>query len=664
MQITTTHTRPVMMRLMLLAALLCCASRAAAQEDLDTNQTKVGGYASFQLVQHDAKFAAIPGIPTCAPGFDGGSGTGFTIGALGQIRVAPAVALQARLGFASSTGTMTVQEYIGNVVEGGQVVQALVEHSIAPTLGLVEFEPGVVITPFSFPLSVQLGVGVAFPLAKSVEQKETIISPNNIVFYDGLVRNIWSVDIPDVVSPEYSVVARLGYELPLSKRLTLTPEISYHRGITKLIPDTAWNVHSLRIGAAIRFTITSPFDPDDTISITPGLTATVAASKADDGVVGAIPKMRVEEFVAPQLRPLLNYVFFDDGASSLPARYARLSPSQAARFSLESLQNMDVLPTYYNMLNVVGWRMQKNPTGTLRLVGCNSAAGSDQGKPDLSRRRAEEVRNYLRDVWAIPEGRIEIESRDLPEKPSSTSTPDGQEENRRVEMYANIPEILEPVFTIDTVLKTDPNTVRFSTTVNSEAGVHAWKLTASQGGRELKGFAGNGAVPAAIDWDVQQDRSSIPRGSQQVDYELQVTDLAGQTYVTPPSSFSVDQVTVKRKREEGMADKEINKFSLILFEYGKYDISDNNKRIIDLIRGRIAADAKVTITGHTDRAGDAAVNQRLSAERARATAKALSLPGTVAKGLGESGLLYDNALPEGRFYCRVVNVIVETSIGR
>src|SRR5262249_23003633 len=148
--------------------------------------------------------------------------------------------------------------------------------------------------------------------------------------------------------------------------------------------------------------------------------------------------------------PLLNYVFFDEGGGTMPDRYTRLTPSQASRFNLSSLQNLDVLPTYYNLLNIVGWRMQKNPTATLSLTGCNADQGAEKGRNDLSRQRAEQVRNYLRDVWGIADDRITLEARNLPEKPSSSSSPDGMAENRRVELRSNIPEILEPVFTIDT----------------------------------------------------------------------------------------------------------------------------------------------------------------------------------------------------------------------
>jgi arginase family enzyme len=35
---------------------------------------------------------------------------------------------------------------------------------------------------------------------------------------------------------------------------------------------------------------------------------------------------------------------------------------------------------------------------------------------------------------------------------------------------------------------------------------------------------------------------------------------------------------------------------------------------------------------------------------------------SIVKGLGESVLLYDNSQPEGRFYCRTVEIVVETPI--
>src|SRR5690606_14587174 len=142
----------------------------------------------------------------------------------------------------------------------------------------------------------------------------------------------------------------------------------------------------------------------------------------------------------------------------------------------------------------------------------------------------------------------------------------------------------------------------------------------------------------------------------------EVEDTTGQVQATPTARLPIDQVTIQKKRRERIADKEIDRYSLILFDFGKTTLSDANRRIIDFIRQRISPEASVVVTGHSDRVGDEDVNLRLSAERARVAAQALDIPVTDVQGLGESVILYDNDLPEGRLYSRVVNVVVETSV--
>lgn len=644
-----------------LIAVAVVSGRSAAQPAVDSSHLSVGVYGGFDIVQHDASFMGIPTVPTCSPGFQDGSGSGNGFGGLLHYRIDDAIAIQLRLGYSSSTGTTKVRETIGNVVQGGEVVQAVTEHAIEAKITTFDIEPRVVIMPLPFPLSISIGLQYGNVVGATFDQTETIVSPSNVRFYSGLARNHRSGDIQDATSLYMAVLGGVGYDLPLSKRLTLTPEVSYHRGLTKVIPDTAWIVSGLRFGLSLRLRLGGP---KDTASDSPVLTAAVVANKVDaETVGGTVSKMHVEEFVSPQLRPLLNYVFFEEGSQDLPGRYVRLGRSDVSRFNISSLQNLGVLPTYYNILNVVGWRMRRNTAATVTLVGCNSDEGAEKGKMELSRGRAEAVRDYLRDTWGIADDRIKVDARNLPEKASSSSA-EGREENRRVELRSSVPEILEPIFTVDTTLTTEPDGIRFGTTVRAEAGVSSWKLTAQQGGVDIKTYGGSGPVPSMLSWDLENDRPSIPRGAQQVEYRLEVTDSTGQHVVTPPGTIAVEQVTVKEKRETGTADREINRYSLILFEYGKSDVSDANKVIVDFIKSRISPGAKVEITGHTDRAGDASVNQRLSEERARVVAKALGVQGASVKGLGESVLLYDNDLPEGRFYCRVVNVVVETVIGR
>jgi outer membrane protein OmpA-like peptidoglycan-associated protein len=277
----------------------------------------------------------------------------------------------------------------------------------------------------------------------------------------------------------------------------------------------------------------------------------------------------------------------------------------------------------------------------------------------LSQNRAEAVRDYLQKVWNVAGERISVESRALPEKPSNVNEPDGIEENRRVEIYSDNPKILEPVLTSDTLRSATPPGIRFRTSAQAEAGLASWRLTAGQSGQVLKEFSGVGPIPPMLDWHLEEDQARVPKTPIPVDYQLEVTDDDGQTYAVPMASIPTDQVTIQRKRRERIADKEINRYSLILFDFGKADLNAANRKIIDMIKNRITLDATVSISGYTDRLGDEDFNQKLSEERARTVLNALGVGKPL--GAGET-MLYNNDLPEGRFYCRTVKVVVETPI--
>ena len=77
------------------------------------------------------------------------------------------------------------------------------------------------------------------------------------------------------------------------------------------------------------------------------------------------------------------------------------------------------------------------------------------------------------------------------------------------------------------------------------------------------------------------------------------------------------------------------------------------------MRGRITPGSQVRIVGYTDMVGSEEYNQRLSQQRAAAVAQELRVPNAAVVGNGERLPLYDNRMPEGRFYNRTVEIIVE-----
>ena len=72
----------------------------------------------------------------------------------------------------------------------------------------------------------------------------------------------------------------------------------------------------------------------------------------------------------------------------------------------------------------------------------------------------------------------------------------------------------------------------------------------------------------------------------------------------------------------------------------------------------------MSIVGYSDRLGEAEHNLKLSTERAQNTAKELGVSVDNAQGGGENTELFDNNLPEGRFYSRTVSIVIETPINQ
>jgi outer membrane protein OmpA-like peptidoglycan-associated protein len=159
---------------------------------------------------------------------------------------------------------------------------------------------------------------------------------------------------------------------------------------------------------------------------------------------------------------------------------------------------------------------------------------------------------------------------------------------------------------------------------------------------------------------MQDDQRHVPRAPGELDYKLVLRDAAGRTAEADGPSIDVEQRTIQYKRKERIKDKEIDRYALIGFEFADAGITPANARLLDRITSKITLNATIRIDGHTDRIGDADYNKRLSVDRARSVANRIGTQNVSVSGHGDSRLLYDNDLPEGRFYSRTVNIVVET----
>lgn len=380
----------------------------------------------------------------------------------------------------------------------------------------------------------------------------------------------------------------------------------------------------------------------------------------------------IKERQTIELFALLPMVFFDEGQGAIPNRYVMYSdPAQTNGFREDTLTA--TLNSYYNYLNIIGLRMRNNPSANIKLTGCNSMDVAGEKSTDLSRQRAEAAKKYLVEIWGISPSRIAVEARNLPANATLATTIEGIEENRRVELTSDSWEIIKPVLFEQNVKTPDHRTVKFNM-VNGlrEEVVDRRELIISYQGKPWKVIQNPGEnlfSKESGEWNWRNEANALPAGEDQMNVQLKVIDKTGREVLSNVDVVGVRQFTTAQVRAENLGDKTREVYNLILFPYNDFKPGKWNNMILEnYVYKRVEAQSDVAVNGYTDILGTDDYNLRLSTNRANAVKNEISkiIKGKVkslnAHGFGETTPLYMNDLPEGRYYNRTVQVLVETPI--
>ncbi len=377
--------------------------------------------------------------------------------------------------------------------------------------------------------------------------------------------------------------------------------------------------------------------------------------------------LRIEEITTIDSSPLLNYVYFAEGQSAVPDRYIRFaSQSETNSFSEEALRGTK--EKYVNLLNIVGLRLRNHSQATIRLVGCNANVGEEKGNKALSRARAEGVKAYLQYIWGIDPARMAVEARNLPEVPTSGRTPEGREENRRVEIYSEDAAILDVVKSTYAEYNSNVETLTVVPRIASEHGIDRWTVTILGDGRPIFAETGN-AMPA--EELTLRDAALTPEALshyKQLAARLVVEDMEGQMLTLEAGPVPVAFIQRETQRARNLGYRVQEKYALILFDFDSDAIKERNASVVETIVARIRQfpSAKVEIVGHTDNIGKEDYNLKLSERRAKAVYEQIATvlgesPQTTITqlGVGSFDPLYGNGLPENRALNRTVTVTLE-----
>ncbi|MCX7908282.1 MAG: OmpA family protein [Ignavibacteria bacterium] len=642
-----------------------------------STKPKFGAFGSLGLNLHLTNFKQLPEIPCCSPKFPFGSSFGWEFGGVGDYYLKDFIFLSGKVSILQNNAYFSKEEPTTVIIDGVSQ-EGVFEHRLDTWFNYLNLEFSANYSSNYF-IWYSGGLGLSFPLKYSFHQKEVIVKPEDRgTFNNGLrVRNEYAGNIKDVRGIIPFLSFGVSAELPAHKRnlFFLYPEIYAKYYFISPIRGVSWNSIVLRLGLAVKFREPIPPPPPPPPPKEPPIyefpapiePPTIMAKISyrvydSSGYERKNVPIRVEDFVSYNMKPLLNYIFFDHNSDIIPNRYIKFSPEKARNFSLSELSSLDVLQTYYYVLNIIGKKLQQSKESKVLLVGTNSGKGEEKNNLDLSYRRAKAIKDYLINVWGIEEHRIDIESRNLPKEPSNPDDPQGDEENRRVEIITDDLRILEPVFSVDTLRKVEKMRVVFYPVYQSGVDLKKWTISVKQNGETVKLFEGNGKPPDSLIWEID-DRGfdKIVFGGK-LDVDFFVVDYIDQTGRAKAEPLMINKITVDKKRMEGVTDREYEFYSLILFDFGKSKLEREHKNVLEFLYKRVTSNSQVTIEGFTDNIGDEKINKKISEKRAIEVAKWLGLKNAKTVGVGESYLLYDNSLPEGRFYCRTVRITIETPI--
>lgn len=481
------------------------------------------------------------------------------------------------------------------------------------------------------------------------------------------------------VKTRLALVLGLGYTFQLSNNVFLSPEVSFRIPFTKIynqdfpdIVDAFGNIlayhneqistSQLRIGLNLTFSLT----PKEKVPQIPEVPGEVGFKEvlALDNQGRFVPAtiVKVEDTRYQEYFPLVPYIFFEENSSKVAENTQILSSrTEAGAFDPKNLP-MDALDINKRTLDIVGYRLRNNPRADLTVTGTTDGTQLERNNKQLPLERANFVKEYLVKNWEINEQRINIRTTQTPSKPSTSAVPDGVAENRRAELSSSNPEILAPILIEGENQRiAEPSQIQFIPYANVQDSITFWEIDVYQGGNLLKRYNGSGQ-PKPLHWYIKPN--DLAANNVPIDYTLIVETINGKKYKAS-GSLPTEYFSHSKKKAEELSDVTITKFSLVLFDFDKADVSAQDREVINkLVLPNIKFNSTVKIYGYTDRIGDDEYNLRLATRRAEAVKSIIQSQRKDVKietyGVGERQLLFDNDVPTGRHLSRTVQIVIVT----
>jgi outer membrane protein OmpA-like peptidoglycan-associated protein len=691
---------------------------------------RYGGYIQAGIDHHRANFGKFNDVAFCCPdNFSNKQlqvGVGAALGGLLEFPLSfdSKWFVDIRLGAQFNSGTLS-QDHKTKFNDTNNIAQdGTFNYSISTKMGGISL----LVMPsyhISNRLSLHVGVEAKYLFLGTFNQIESVVT-QDAFFYNtsdsslSKERNKTSGNIPGLQSLQLSGIAGLSYEIPtnVNGSTLLSPELFYRFGITQITSalsgSNSWQMNGLYAGISFRYSPSPtilPVLPEvhlcrecevydtlkkdciptiecaknerremDSITKECKCIPTIQIAQIDsivgtfaDGSTQKYPQLevKVQQFRKITLKPLLPYLFYSPSANSLSDSYLQIDRSQTGDYSLEKAvkkykNSKEPLAHYYDILNIIGKRLESIPDAILTITGCND--GVENNGKAVANDRALIVKRYFQETWMIPDERIVVVPRDMPANPATvnTSTTDerARQENRRVELSSNNSAVLAPIQVEDIDREVEPTKLSYFATIKSPSPISGgyFELKQEKEGNfnintiETYRFAKDVPQHFDIQWE-----KIIPLSQGKLLYDLKVNTKEGRFEASKNSlNLRVKQITPEDKKNAGVPDKYSKIFDIIVYDINSTGMTPTNTAMIDEAIKIITPKSVVRVIGFTDNIGTNEYNKQLALKRAEQVAALLPKQAKVEVSGDGISKQYDNTTPEGRNYNRTVRIIVET----
>lgn len=570
--------------------------------------------------------------------------------------------------------------------------------------------------------SIMGGVKTDYIFYSSYRQSETVSNPSNAYFYnaaEGIYskeRNTTQGTLPALNALQLSGILGLSYDIAanLNGSTLLTPELFYSFGITDvssgLRDNGTWKMSGLYAGLSLRYSVTPTVfaenncpqcylpvlegndcvpvllcKDDQQLKMNPTTNkceciSTVTLAEIDsvvgvysNGTRRSYPQLEitVQQFRKTILKPILPYIFYFPSASEISDAYSFIDPTLRDQYKIEKTVakvKSKPLALYNDVLNIVGKRLTQKPNAVLTIAGYTD--GIEPNGKEIANDRALIVKKYFQDTWKIPDERLVVVAGELPPKPASingsTTEEKARQENRRVELMSDEQSLFDPIATIELDREVEPERLTYYSTVKSPFALTGgyFELKQSAEGQNSQLFIKkenfNDIVPHTFDFS-WKSIANLPISQGDLYYDFVVSNAKGVIPRTATTlNLKVKQVSPEEKERQKIPDKYVDIVDVLLFDINSTELSAISRQTIAEVSKRITSQSVVRIVGYTDNIGSQEYNKALSLKRAESIAALLpkeNISEVRGDGISET---YKNDLPEGRFYNRIVRIIIET----